>query len=123
MANGLTPRIWIDTTAALTQRTGIARYVRELTRAMVALEPDGKHFGTYSYSWDEQPMPFEVPHAGSSVPARRWRITLPQGQSFQHKYPSDIDDLRKVTTTATALLYAPTTEAIAMIQNCNHPTN
>lgn len=75
MAADRDPRTWIDVSAALTQRAGIARYVRGITEALVKLEPET--LGTYSHSWTTPGVqPFGVPHAGTPSGAHEWRILL-----------------------------------------------
>ena len=77
-----TPDLWIDVSAALTQRAGIARYVRGLTEAPIPMAPTERGFtvGTYSHSWDGSThRPFGVPHAGTVLGVRQWRLALLAG--------------------------------------------
>ena len=74
-----TPHVVIDVSAALTQRAGIARYVRGLTEAMVAMDPTERGFtvGTYSHSWKTPgKKPFGVAHVGTWLSPRQWRAAL-----------------------------------------------
>ena len=76
------PEWWIDVSAALTQRAGIARYVRGLTEALVQMHPAERGFavGTYSSSWnDASARPFGVPHVGITLSARQWRLRVAAG--------------------------------------------
>ena len=113
-----TPDVWIDVSAALTQRAGIARYVRGLTEALVAMDPADRGFtlGTYSHSWrDAGARPFEVPHASTPLLVRPWRLQLLAGHALRRRILPGVRSVGRFIATDMAVPFADANDVIATV--------
>ncbi len=112
------PDLWIDVSAALTQRAGIARYARGVTEALVAMDPASRGFtvGTYSHSWAGPGMrPFGVPHAGTRLTARQWRLRLMVGHLLQRPILPGLGPYKRYFATDLAFPYAPADQVVVTV--------
>ena len=121
-----TPDLWIDVSAALTQRAGIARYVRGLTEALVAMDPTERGFtvGTYSHSWDGSThRPFGVPHLGTVLGVRQWRLALLAGHLLRRTILPGLNRFRWFLATDMAVPFAAPEAVIATIHDLTTVTH
>lgn len=122
MAADREPRTWIDVSAALTQRAGIARYVRGITEALVKLEPET--FGTYSHSWTTPgTRPFGVAHRGSSATARAWRLRLMIGHLLHLTILPGLDCFETFLATDLAFPFAPPDRVVVTVHDLTAMTH
>ena len=122
MAPDREPRTWIDVSAALTQRAGIARYVRGITEALVKLEPQA--LGTYSHSWTTPgAQPFGVAHAGSPASARAWRLRLMIGHLLHLTVLPGLDHFEKFHATDLAFPFAPRDRVVVTVHDLTAMTH
>ncbi len=122
MARDRAPRTWIDVSAALTQRAGIARYVRGLTEAMVKLAPET--LGTYSHSWTTPGVPpFGVPHAGSPHSARHWRMGLMAGHLLHRTVLPGLDQFDRFLATDLAFPFGSKDQMVVTVHDLTPVTH
>ena len=114
MAADRDPRTWIDVSAALTQRAGIARYVRGITEALVKLDPET--LGTYSHSWTTPgAQPFGVAHAGTPLSVRPWRVRMLAGHLFRRTIVPGLDRFGTFLATDLAFPYGAPERVVATV--------
>ena len=114
MAADREPRTWIDVSAALTQRAGIARYVRGITEALVKLDP--KTLGTYSHSWTTPgAQPFGVAHAGTPLTVRPWRVRMLAGHLFRRTVLPGLDRFGTFLATDLAFPFGAPARVVATV--------
>lgn len=114
------PGLWIDVSAALTQRAGIARYVRGVVEALVAMDPEarGAMIGTYSHSWTTPgTRPFGVLHAGTGLSARQWRLRLMIGHLVRRPVLPGLNQYEQFLATDLAFPYAPDDRVVVTVHD------
>lgn len=116
------PRTWIDVSPALTQRAGIARYVRGITEALVTLDPST--LGTYSHSWTTPGVqPFGVPHTGSRTSARAWRMNLMIGHLLNRTILPGVNRFDHFLATDLAFPFASESRVVVTVHDLTAVTH
>lgn len=112
--------IWVDISAGVLQRAGIARYARELACALLDSAPPGEasKLGFYSCGTTAPPAFIgSAPFRSSRLSARQWRALLLAGHAVRRRILPGLSDFALFHATDVAYPYAADEQIIVTVHD------